>query len=171
MANKNIPFNCYDTPETTPGGIMANSAQEYVQRFMMHRGALVDLLEIVPENQGEFKAWENGMSFIALVDHLSSSGTNLVNLAQGKERVKLEPSPSLPAATTRLKDSTAQIQTVINQMTPEQLAQKTTAFRGMEMPVYALIDFMREHEVHHKGQLWMMARMIGIEPPSLIKFG
>jgi uncharacterized damage-inducible protein DinB len=150
---------------------MPNSAQEYVSRFMMHRGALVDLLEKIPDSQGEFKAWENGMSFINLVDHLSSSGINLVNLSLGKERIKLEPSATLSAATTRLKDSTTQIQTILSPMTSEQLSQKTSAFRDLEMPVYALVDFMREHEVHHKGQLWTMARMINIEPPSLVKWG
>lgn len=150
---------------------MPYSAQEYIQRFMMHRGALTDLLEKLPEDKGDFKPWEGGMSFIALTDHLSSAGINLVNMAIGKERVKLEPSTSLPAAVSRLKETTLQVQQVLSSITPEQLAQKTSAFRGMEMPVYALVDFMREHEIHHKGQLWSMARMIGVEPPMLVKMG
>ncbi len=111
------------------------------------------------------------MSFIALTDHLSASGLNLVNLALGKERFKLEPSVTLAAATTRLKDSTTSVQNALSQMTSEQLSHKTSAFRNMEMPVYALVDFMREHEAHHKGQIWMMARMVGVEPLSLVKFG
>jgi uncharacterized damage-inducible protein DinB len=150
---------------------MPYSAQEYIQRFMMHRSALTDLLEKIPEDKGDFKPWEAGMSFIALTDHLSSAGINLVNMAIGKERVKLEPSTSLPAAVNRLKETTSQVQQVLSSLTPEQLAQKTSAFRGMEMPVYALVDFMREHEIHHKGQLWSMARMIGVEPPMLVKMG
>ena len=150
---------------------MSYLAQEYVQRFMMHRGALLDLLEKIPESQGEFKAWENGMSFISLTDHLTGSGINLTNIMTGKERVKLEPSISLSAATNRLKDATWQIEQTISGLSPEQLSQKVTAFGGREMPVFTILDFMREHEAHHKGQIWMMARMIGIEPPNLVKWG
>ena len=150
---------------------MPYSAQEYIQRFMMHRGALTDLLEKIPDDKGDSKSWEGGMSFIALTDHISSSCINFINMAIGQERVKHEPSSSLSAATTRLKETTSRLQQAISPMTPEQLAQKTSAFRGMEMPVYALVDFMREHEIHHKGQLWTMARMIGVEPPMLVKMG
>jgi uncharacterized damage-inducible protein DinB len=148
---------------------MPYTAQEYVQRFMMHRAALIDLLEKIPEDQGHFKSWEGGMSFITLTDHISSASLNLTNMAIGQERVKLEPSVTLSAALTRLKETTTQLQTMLGQLTSDQLAQKTSAFRGMEMSVYALIDFAREHEIHHKGQIWTMARMIGVEPPLLVK--
>ena len=150
---------------------MPYSAQEYIQRFMMHRTALIDLLEKIPDDQGNFKSWEGGMSFITLTDHVSSASLNLINMAVGQERVKLEPSSSLSAATVRLKETTLQIQQILSPLTSEQLAQKTSAFRGMEMSVYALLDFTREHEIHHKGQLWTMARMIGVEPPMLLKMG
>ncbi|MFD1732035.1 DinB family protein [Deinococcus malanensis] len=30
---------------------------------------------------------------------------------------------------------------------------------------------MVSHEAHHKGQVWMMARMIGIKPPMYVKMG
>jgi uncharacterized damage-inducible protein DinB len=40
---------------------------------------------------------------------------------------------------------------------------------GETRKVYQWLDFVREHEIHHKGQLWMAARMLGIEPPCYIK--
>lgn len=39
------------------------------------------------------------------------------------------------------------------------------------MPLYGLIDFMVQHEAHHKGQIWLMARMIGLEPAMFVKAG
>lgn len=150
---------------------MPYSSQEYLQRFMMHRAALIELLEKIPDAQGDFKAWEGGMSFTSLTDHLNSAGLNLVNMALGKERVKLDPSASLSGAVARLKDTTVQLQSMLSQMSDEQLSSKTAAFRGIEMPVYTLVDFIREHEVRHKGQLWMMARMIGVEPAMFVKMG
>jgi uncharacterized damage-inducible protein DinB len=45
------------------------------------------------------------------------------------------------------------------------------AFGGREMPVTALLDMIITHEAHHKGQVWVMARMIGVKPPRFVKMG
>ncbi len=39
------------------------------------------------------------------------------------------------------------------------------------MPVGVLLEMLNTHEAHHKGQVWMMARMIGVQPPRYIKMG
>jgi uncharacterized damage-inducible protein DinB len=149
---------------------MPYSANEYLQTWMMHRGAILDLLEKLPDDKSDFAAWEGGMSFSKMIDHLSSATLNLTGMMVGRERVKLEPSPSLSAATTRLKEATETVQKQISDMTDEQLSTSVAAF-GMQMPAYKLIDFLVNHDAHHKGQLWLMTRMVGIEPPRFVKFG
>ncbi len=149
---------------------MPYSTSDYLQSWMMHRGAILDLLEKLPDDKGEFAAWEGGMSFTKMIDHLSSATLNLTGMMVGRERVKLEPSASLSAATTRLKEATATVQKQISEMTDEQLLTPVDAF-GMQMPAYKLVDFLVNHDAHHKGQLWLMARMTGLEPPRFVKFG
>jgi uncharacterized damage-inducible protein DinB len=149
---------------------MSYSANEYLQSWMMHRGAILDLLEKLPNDQGDFAAWEGGMTFTKMIDHLSGATLNLTGTIAGRERVKLEPSPSLSAATTRLKEATQTVQAQLSTMTDEQLATSVSAF-GMQMPAYRVIDFVINHDAHHKGQLWLMTRMIGIEPPRFVKLG
>ncbi|MGL4610129.1 MAG: DinB family protein [Trueperaceae bacterium] len=149
---------------------MAYSASDYVRSWMMHRAAIVELLEKLPDDKGDFAAWEGGMSFTKMVDHLAGATLNLTGMMAGKERVKFEPSPSLSAATARLKEATGTVQQQLSAMNSEQLSTLITAF-GQQMPAYALLDFLIAHDAHHKGQLWMMARMNAIEPPRFVKFG
>jgi uncharacterized damage-inducible protein DinB len=149
---------------------MPYSANEYLQSWMMHRGAILDLLDKLPDDKGDFAAWEGGMTFTRMIDHLAGATLNLTGTMAGRERVKLEPSPSLSAASTRLKEATATVQKQISEMTDEQLAASVSAF-GMQLPAYKVIDFVINHDAHHKGQLWMMTRMIGVEPPRFVKFG
>jgi uncharacterized damage-inducible protein DinB len=149
---------------------MPYSASEYLQTWMMHRGAILELLGKLPDDKGDFVAWEGGMSFTKMIDHLASSTLNLTGMMAGKERVKLEPSASLSAAGARLKEATETVQKQISGTTDEQLATSVNAF-GMQMPAYKLIDFLVNHDAHHKGQLWLMTRMIGLEPPRFVKFG
>jgi uncharacterized damage-inducible protein DinB len=149
---------------------MAYTAQEYTQAFMMHRAALLDVLEKIPNDKGSFKAWEGGRTFIELLDHLSGTTAYLMANVTGQAPTKLEPSASLEAAKTRLRENTEATQKFLAGLSEAQLAAQTE-FLGMKMPVHALIDFLSsDHEAHHKGQLWMMTRMIGVEPPLFVKF-
>jgi uncharacterized damage-inducible protein DinB len=149
---------------------MPYSTNEYLQSWMMHRAPILELLEKLPDDKGDFAAWEGGMTFTRMTDHLSGATLNLTGMMAGRERVKLEPSPSLFAASTRLKEATQTVQKQISEMTDEQLATSVSAF-GMQLPAYKVIDFVINHDAHHKGQLWMMTRMIGLEPPRFVKFG
>jgi uncharacterized damage-inducible protein DinB len=141
----------------------------YAGSFTMHRAALIELLEKIPAEKGDFAAWEGGMSFAKIADHLSGSSHRMQHMVRGETPEKLEPSPDLASAVQRLKATHADVVAALGAMPPEMLGQKVTAFGGREMPVAALLDFMVQHEAHHKGQVWMMARMIGLEPGMFVK--
>jgi uncharacterized damage-inducible protein DinB len=141
----------------------------YAGSFTMHRAALIELLEKIPAEKGDFAAWEGGLSFTKLADHLSGSSNRMGAMTRGQTPEKLEPSQSLAAAIERLKASHGEVVAALEVMPPEMLGQKITAFGGREMPIAALLDFMVQHEAHHKGQVWMMARMVGVEPGMFVK--
>jgi uncharacterized damage-inducible protein DinB len=143
--------------------------QAYAGNFTMHRAALIELLEKVPAEKGDFAAWEGGMSFVKIADHLSGSSKRMAAMSSGQQAEKLEPSADLGAAVQRLKDTHSEVTAALGMMPAEMLGQKITAFGGREMPIAALLDFMVQHEAHHKGQAWMMARMIGLEPGMFVK--
>jgi uncharacterized damage-inducible protein DinB len=147
------------------------TGKNYARSFAMHRAALIELLEKIPAEQADFKAWDGGMSFTRLADHLSGSSVRMGKMMQGVKPDPIEPSSDFAVAVKRLKTNLADTQAMLEGLTPESLQVLVPAFGGREMPVASLVDFMIQHEAHHKGQVWMMARMVGVEPAMFIKMG
>ena len=150
---------------------MLNTGPAYARAFMMHREPLSTLLGQVPDDRADFTTWEDGMSFESLTDHLAISSERMVAMLSGEATGKPEPAQDFAAAKVRLDATTDTIRVKLENLDKEHLGTVIEAFGGRQMPTHTLIDFMREHEVHHKGQLWTMARMIGLEPGLFIKLG
>lgn len=147
---------------------MAYPPESYLRSFMMHRNALLGLLDKIPEDQAGFQAWDDGMSFKALTDHLASSSGYVSDTIEGGAPNVLEPSENLAAAKARLHEKTGTLKQTLSGLDETKLNTMVEVLGGQNMPLYAFIDFMREHEAHHKGQLWAMARMIGVAPGSFV---
>ena len=150
---------------------MAYSGQDYARAFMMHRAALLELLDKISDDQGDFKAWDEGMSFQQLTDHLSGSSERGLAMLQGEAPQKPKPSKDFASAKQRLHDNTGAVQQTLAGLGDKQLGTVIEAFGGRKMSLATLLEFLREHEAHHKGQVWMMARMVGVEPPMFVKMG
>jgi uncharacterized damage-inducible protein DinB len=148
-----------------------NTGPEYARAFATHRTPLIELFEKLPEDRASFAAWDGGMSFQRLSDHLSGSMERVGAMMAGQTPAKPEPSADWPAALERLRASTEATRARFETMTPEQLVATVTAFGGRQMPVHALVDGVIQHTAHHKGQIWMMARMNGLEPPMFMALG
>jgi uncharacterized damage-inducible protein DinB len=145
------------------------NGERYAHTLMMHRGALLDLLELIPTDKGDFAAWDGGMSFHKLADHLSASTNRMPTMIAGETPAKAEPSADFATARENMKASTENARALLAGLSDEQTSSIIEAFGGRKMPVSALVEFLISHEAHHKGQAWMMARMIGIEPPRFVK--
>ena len=145
------------------------NGERYSHTFMMHRGALLDLLEMIPADKGDFSAWDGGMSFHKLCDHLSGSINRMPAMIAGEVSAKVEPSVDFLAAKARLKASSENARALLAGLSDEQTSGIVEVFGGRKMPVSGLIEFLISHETHHKGQVWMMARMIGVQPPMMVK--
>jgi DinB family len=150
---------------------MPYSGQEYAQAFLMHRAPLLELLGQIPVEKGSFAAWDGGKNFIELTDHLKLTNLRMSAMIAGEKPSSAEPSTDLASARAALEAASANLTDTVSQLSSEQLEAVVDAFGGMKMPVYKLLDFAREHDAHHKGQLWTMARMIGVQPPMFVKFG
>jgi uncharacterized damage-inducible protein DinB len=149
---------------------MYNRGSHYAQSFLMHRGALIDLLETLPPDKVDFTAWESGMSFLSSVNHLVGSSTRMLAKALSKTPDVIVPSSDWNTALANLKSNTQQVAETLSSLTEDQLDHTITNF-GREMPAYMVFGFIAEHEAHHKGQMWLMARMAGLNPPMFIKLG
>ena len=150
---------------------MPYSGQEYAQALQMHRAPLLELLGQIPAEQASFAAWDGGRNFIEITDHLKLTNLRLLAMMAGEKPGSAEPSGDLASARSALESASATLTDKVSQLSSEQLESVVDAFGGMKMPVYKLLDFAREHDAHHKGQIWTMARMVGVQPPMFVKFG
>ena len=150
---------------------MPNTATESAHNFMAHRSALLDLLEHIPEQQAGFAAWEGAMSFKRLIDHLNGSSARMQSLMHGEKPEPMQPSVDFAEAKAVMRRGALEVQSMLSSLTEAQLSSVVPAFGGMQLAVYQLVNMLIEHEIHHKGQIWMMARMIGLEPPRFVKMG
>ncbi|MDV6374569.1 DinB family protein [Deinococcus arenicola] len=147
-------------------------ATQHARQFTANRAVLIDLYNLLPDDQGDFSAWDGGMGFIKMADHLSGSATRMVDMIGGQGMDAPAPaSANLDEARDRLRQTHQTVVSAVEALSDEDLTRTVPAFGGREMPVAALLDMLTTHEAHHKGQVWMMARMVGVQPPMFVKLG
>lgn len=145
-------------------------AQRVASLFAAHRSALTALLAEIPEEQATFAPWEGAMDFVTLGDHLDASGRGMAGAMNGQAPSReVRRSASLQEVRARLQESGAQVRELLAGLSDADLAREVPAFGGRVMSLAALSDMLISHEAHHKGQLWMMARQIGVKPPFFIQ--
>ena len=151
---------------------MTTQAQRVAQSFTAHRSALTALLAQIPEESAAHTPWEGAMNFISLSDHLDVSGRGILAAIAGQAPSReVVPSQSLQEARTRLEASGQQVAQALAALSDEQLAREIPAFGGRMMPMFQFAELLTMHEAHHKGQVWLMARQVGVKPPFFVQMG
>ena len=80
--------------------------------------------------------------------------------------------PSTKAAILKAWDeATVEIDRLWLQIKSDRWQAVDKAFGQWEMPVYALIQYVIDNEVHHRGQGYVYLRALGIEPPPFYERG
>ncbi len=148
---------------------MPYPAKEYAEAFIKHRLPLLALLEKIPVEHSAFAIREGALSLLEMVNHLYLTDVYLLSVLNGEKFVPPAPAQDLSSALVTFKVSTPKVQAFLENLSEAQLSQEIKAF-GQTWKAYRLIEFGREHEAHHKGQLWLMARSLGIEPPMFYQF-
>ena len=68
-------------------------------------------------------------------------------------------------------DATAEINTLWPKISPARFQEVDTAFGQWKMPIYDLLLYIRDNEIHHRGQGYVYLRSLGIEPPPFWERG
>ncbi|MCM3586008.1 DinB family protein [Mesobacillus maritimus] len=137
----------------------------YKDGWLSHRKALQALIETLENKNLSFKPWDNAMSLSELVLHISSSTSMFVRTVN--EGIFTPPNEGkTPETVEELKQmvqsDTDKTLTYLESITEEQLNQ-LVQFSGMKMTGLAMLETAKDHEIHHKGQLFTYARLIGVE--------
>ncbi|MGO4106978.1 DinB family protein [Paenibacillus sp. YAF4_2] len=137
---------------------------EFIAGWKSHRNVLHDMLAEVTTEQLSFKPWEKGMTVAELVLHITGAMDMFAKTVQ--HGVYTPGSKQSFASAEELRAgvaaATEQTEAILRTLTPEQLAQSIDFF-GNPVPGFALLQNAKDHEIHHKGQLFTYLRLAGIE--------
>ncbi|WP_336771180.1 DinB family protein [Paenibacillus sp. MMO-58] len=137
---------------------------EFIAGWKNHRKVLHDLLADVTTEQLSFRPWEKGMSVQELVLHITGAMDMFVKTVQNGVHTQGDKHAYATADELRagVAATTESTEAILRSLTPEQLAH-TIDFFGNQVPAFALLQNAKDHEIHHKGQLFTYLRLVGIE--------
>ncbi|KPV43720.1 DinB family protein [Alicyclobacillus ferrooxydans] len=136
-------------------------------QLMMHRAVLQDILSRVPEDQVDMKPWPNALSLSDLAVHMVTSAdwfAESVKNGQFGRPEKVEVS-SMSDLRRVVDEYTEKTKATLDSLSDEQVEGMVEAKHifGMDAPGKVWLGSMRDHEIHHKGQMFVYARMAGVE--------
>jgi uncharacterized damage-inducible protein DinB len=143
---------------------MTNS-NEFVSGWLSHRKVLHEMLKDVTTEQLQLKPYEKGMSLAELVLHITGAMGMFASTVQNGTYTKGEPSKPFTTSDelrANILADTEKTEALLRSLTPEQL-NHTIEFFGRSLSGSALLQNGKEHEIHHKGQLFIYLRIAGIE--------
>lgn len=147
---------------------MSETGSKYVARLAAQHHPLRQLLEGLSEEQAGVTLWPGSMTLLELVDHLSHTHELVMNDIHGEAKVGPTRSASLARARERFEGVTRNEVDVLRRLTDADLQRVVEPFPQVYMTIEGALDLLIEHDAHHKGQLWVAARHLGITPPLFV---
>ena len=152
-------------PTTTAAPIM--TSQQFLQSWQGHRALTRRTIEAFPEDK-LFNYAVGGMRpFSALaMEFIGMAVPTLQGVITGKWEQFASAKATTRSELLRMWDETTRESDALFPKIPAARFQEVdTAFGQWKMPIYDLLLYVRDNEIHHRGQGYVYLRALGIEPP------
>lgn len=144
-----------------------SKGERFLTDWLRHRNVLLKLLERIPEEGTGFKPWDGAMSLGDLAVHIAGAGDTFVSgVKTGAFSRPEKPVVATMAEVRELAhDLTARSTADIRSLSDERwdAVVDATQLFGLSAPGKLWLNLMLAHEIHHVGQLFLYARMVGAE--------
>ena len=159
------------------------SPTQLADSFRTVRKNTIQVAEDIPEDQYSFRAAPGTMSVGEMLAHLASSTewARIMHFVERKESVGFEDFSRYMAEGQKIADSLATkaeilaalksrgdiFAAAVESMSEAQIAEQVKFPPPIEPPTKARFEILlgvKEHEMHHRGQLMLIERMLGIVP-------
>ena len=145
---------------------------DFVPYFTGIRKRTERLVPLIPRERIEWRAAPGGMSFGDLLRHIAGTERWMwaENVAGRPARFPGHDESLAPgyeatcAYFTRLHAESLEI---FAALTPSDLERPVQTPAGASLPAWKWLRAMVEHEAHHRGQLYLMLRLIGVTTPPI----
>ena len=159
------------TSSPTAAPIM--TSQQFLEHWQGHRALTRRLIDAFPEDK-LFDYSIGGMRpFSALAtEFIGMAVPTLEGVITGEWSQYAEARATTKAELLRQwDDATARIDELWPKIPAARFQETDTAFGQWKMPIYELLLYIRDNEIHHRGQGYVYLRALGIEPPPFWERG
>lgn len=140
--------------------------KQLMEEWLQHRSVLEELLEQIDDQYVDFKPWDGAMSLGELALHVA--GWNDVFVSMVKTETLAPPNipecKSMTEVRNGVRDFTEKTKATFESINDLELeAENSSTHPKLQGAKKRYLTAMYDHELHHKGQLFIYARMIGVE--------
>ena len=148
------------------------TAEAFLPYFENIRGRTIRVASLIPPDRVEWTHRTGAFTLGGLVRHLAATERWMFaeNVAGRPSRYPghgRELADGFDAMLAYLTSMHAGSMAIFGALTPEQLLQPVTTPAGTPLAAWKWLRAMVEHEVHHRGQLYLMLSMIGVATPPI----
>ena len=147
-----------------------------IQQFLAYYGKIKArtrrLFPFIPQEKIEWTYQEGKFTIGDIIRHLGAIERYMyAENAQGRlSRYKgcgPELAKGYPEASAYYEQMHEESKAIITQLSPRDLRHKVQTPAGIEITLWKWLRAMLEHEIHHRGQLYMYLAILGIQTPPL----
>ncbi len=143
------------------------TADQLLKHWQGHRGLTRRMIDAFPEND-LYNYSSGGMRTFAqlTMEIIGMAVPTLQGIVTGEWPSVKYDTPSTKAEILQLWDfTTNEIDSLWKKIPATRFQETDVAFGQWEMPIYGLLLYIIDNEVHHRGQGYVYLRSLGIEPP------
>lgn len=151
---------------------MISSAQEFVDHWEGVRGRTRRVVLLIPRDRFEWSPGPGRWTFGDIVRHLAGierdmHAENVMGRPSRYPGHGRELADGFEAALEYLDRKHREAVGIFSGLEPARLQARCLTPAGIEITTWKWLRAMVEHEAHHRGQLYLMLGMLGVQPPQL----
>jgi uncharacterized damage-inducible protein DinB len=148
--------------------MIKEQAKQMMNQWLKHRLVLEELLKWIPDEHINYKPWNGAMALGDLAQHVAGSTDMFVTIAKtGKGKIGFPPiakCDTMAEVLDIVHSLTEKTKAIYASLTDEELEiEYDSPHPNLKGPRFKLVAIANDHEIHHKGQLFTYARMVGIQ--------
>lgn len=139
-----------------------NRTQSFIQYFLSHRNVTNELIQKIDPENVDYQPTPTSMTAQTLVTHMLSSFYSFASSAKYGEGASLDTEETDLDKLANLY--TAETQKLLENLTEEDFDKtidRTNSTMGMKMTVSQFLQMAMDHEINHKGNLFIYVREMG----------